>query len=69
MMMNQPSFLAIWFGANNIGATTAFINYQLRLKSLLHCIDVSEAKVLVIGSDLAIVAVSISSFVNNIALY
>ena len=69
MMMNQPSFLAIWFGANNIGATTAFINYQLRLKSLLHCIDVSEAKVLVIGSDLAIVEVSISSFVNNIALY
>ena len=57
MMMNEPCFVAIWAAATANGATTAFINYQLKTKSLLHCIDVSEAKVLITGNDDFIVEV------------
>ena len=50
-MMNEPAFIALWIGCNKIGATASFLNYNLRQKSLLYCIDISELKVLVIGKD------------------
>lgn len=51
MMMNEPAFIAMWIACNKLGVTASFLNYNLRQKSLLHCIDISELKVLVIGKD------------------
>ena len=50
-MMNEPAFIALWFGSNKTGATASFLNTNLRQKSLLHCIDLSDIKVLVFGKD------------------
>jgi len=51
MMMNEPAFVALWAGANKTGMTASFLNYNLRQKSLLHCIDISEIKILIVGKD------------------
>uniref|UniRef100_H2Z7X8 long-chain-fatty-acid--CoA ligase n=1 Tax=Ciona savignyi TaxID=51511 RepID=H2Z7X8_CIOSA len=50
IMMNEPHYIAIWLGCNRIGAVCSFLNFNLKSKSLLHCIDLSEIKILVAGS-------------------
>ena len=57
MMMNEPGFISSWAGASANGVTTAFINYQLRAKSLMHCLSLAEAKVLLISTSPAIISV------------
>uniref|UniRef100_H2Z7Y1 Very long-chain fatty acid transport protein n=1 Tax=Ciona savignyi TaxID=51511 RepID=H2Z7Y1_CIOSA len=49
IMMNEPHYIAIWLGCNRIGAVCSFLNFNLKSKSLLHCIDLSEIKILVAG--------------------
>ena len=36
-------------GLSKIGVEVAFINYNMRSKSLLHCFNVSGAKFLIVG--------------------
>ncbi|CAK8696041.1 unnamed protein product [Clavelina lepadiformis] len=55
MMMNEPAFIAIWIGNIRAGAITSFLNFNLRSKALLHCIDVAEIKTLIVGKDKALV--------------
>ncbi|CAK8689536.1 unnamed protein product [Clavelina lepadiformis] len=55
MMMSEPAYLPIWMGCSNLGVVTSLLNYNLQSKSLLHCIDISEIKVLVIGKEKKIV--------------
>uniref|UniRef100_H2Z7X9 Very long-chain fatty acid transport protein n=1 Tax=Ciona savignyi TaxID=51511 RepID=H2Z7X9_CIOSA len=57
IMMNEPHYIAIWLGCNRIGAVCSFLNFNLKSKSLLHCIDLSEIKILVAGCDPSILAV------------
>uniref|UniRef100_H2Z7X4 Very long-chain fatty acid transport protein n=1 Tax=Ciona savignyi TaxID=51511 RepID=H2Z7X4_CIOSA len=56
IMMNEPHYIAIWLGCNRIGAVCSFLNFNLKSKSLLHCIDLSEIKILVAGCDPSILA-------------
>ena len=51
MMLNEPAFVALWAGSNKAGMTASFLNYNLRQKSLLHCIDISEIQALIVGND------------------
>lgn len=51
MMYNCPEFIGSWFGIAKTGAVTAFINYNLQAKPLLHCLEISGCKILIIGSD------------------
>lgn len=51
MMYNCPEFIGTWFGIAKTGGVTAFINYNLQAKPLLHCLEVSGCKILIIGSD------------------
>ena len=44
---NEPFFLWIWLGLAKIGCAAAFLNYNMRTKSLLHCFSCSGAKVLI----------------------
>ena len=58
MMMNEPAYIATWMACGRIGVVVAMLNYNLRLKVLLHCIDIAEIKVLVIGNDKSLIEVS-----------
>lgn len=53
MMSNEPEFICLLIGLMKIGCTVAFINSNIRSKSLLHCINTCSAKILVVGADIA----------------
>ncbi|KAG8012733.1 Very long-chain acyl-CoA synthetase, partial [Nibea albiflora] len=44
---NEPVFLWLWLGLVKIGCSAAFLNYNIRSRSLLHCFNRSGAKTLV----------------------
>ncbi|XP_070538891.1 long-chain fatty acid transport protein 2-like [Ptychodera flava] len=50
MMYNEPAFVWAWLGFAKIGVECALINYNLRSKSLLNCIELATVKVLLIGN-------------------
>ncbi len=49
----QPDYLAAWLGLTKVGAVVALINTKLVGSSLTHCVDVADARHIVVGSDLA----------------
>ncbi|XP_015228094.1 PREDICTED: long-chain fatty acid transport protein 1-like [Cyprinodon variegatus] len=51
-MENHPSVVALWLGLAMVGVETAFINYNLRQESLLHCVAVCGARAMVFGAEL-----------------
>ncbi|KAL3078655.1 hypothetical protein niasHT_033014 [Heterodera trifolii] len=50
-MENSAEFVAAWIGLAKIGVVTAWINSNLRMDSLVHCLRVSECKA-VLCSDI-----------------
>ncbi|RVE75619.1 hypothetical protein OJAV_G00000500 [Oryzias javanicus] len=52
LMESQPLVVALWLGLAMVGVEAAFINYNLRQDSLLHCISVSGARAVVFGAEL-----------------
>ena len=48
---NSPEFLFLWLGLCSVGAAPAFINYNLEGRSLLHCLDVCRARLLIVDDD------------------
>lgn len=52
LMESQPLVVALWLGLAMVGVEAAFINYNLRQESLLHCISVSGARAIVFGVEM-----------------
>lgn len=52
LMENRPEVVLYWLGLAKIGAVGALINYNLRDKSLLHCIEAAEAHGIVFSQEL-----------------
>ncbi|XP_070706668.1 long-chain fatty acid transport protein 6 [Pempheris klunzingeri] len=52
LMSNEPDFLCVWFGLAKVGCSVAFLNTNIKSKSLLHCFNCCGAKTLIVGSDL-----------------
>ncbi|XP_029025794.1 long-chain fatty acid transport protein 6 [Betta splendens] len=52
LMSNEPDFLCVWFGLAKVGCSVAFLNTNIKSKSLLHCFNSCGAKTLIVGSDL-----------------
>ncbi|XP_062925022.1 long-chain fatty acid transport protein 6-like [Mobula hypostoma] len=52
LMGNEPDFVCVWFGLCKLGCVAAFLNTTLHARSLLHCLDNSGAKTLIVGADL-----------------
>ncbi|XP_029301227.1 long-chain fatty acid transport protein 6 isoform X1 [Cottoperca gobio] len=52
LMSNEPDFLCVWFGLAKLGCSVAFLNTQIKSKSLLHCFKCCGARTLIVGSDL-----------------
>ncbi|XP_039261607.2 long-chain fatty acid transport protein 2-like [Styela clava] len=51
LMNSRPEFVGLWFGIGKTGGATAFINYNIRGNSLMHCLKVSECKAIVVSND------------------
>ncbi|KAM6926878.1 long-chain fatty acid transport protein 2-like isoform 2-T2 [Lycodopsis pacificus] len=51
-LRNDPMFLWLWLGLGKIGCSAAFLNYNIRSKSLLHCFKCSGATTLVAAEEL-----------------
>ncbi|XP_028827501.1 long-chain fatty acid transport protein 6 [Denticeps clupeoides] len=52
LMSNEPDFVCVWFGLSKLGCEVAFLNFNIKAKSLLHCFRSCGARTLVVGSDL-----------------
>ncbi|KAG2470483.1 S27A2 synthetase, partial [Polypterus senegalus] len=50
-LSNEPAFIWFWLGSAKLGCAAAFLNYNIRAKSLLHCFACCGAKVLIVGSE------------------
>ncbi|ABI76300.1 very-long-chain acyl-CoA synthetase [Hyphomonas neptunium ATCC 15444] len=50
-MENRPEYVAAWAGFAKIGVVTALINHNLENDALAHCVNISEAKLIVTGAD------------------
>ncbi|MNM36882.1 Long-chain-fatty-acid--CoA ligase FadD17 [compost metagenome] len=51
LMENRPAFFACWFGLVKLGVVVAFINTQVSGKPLLHALQTTGAKALVVGEE------------------
>ncbi|KAI9683063.1 MAG: hypothetical protein M1820_010931, partial [Bogoriella megaspora] len=49
--MNSPQFVWVWLGLWSIGAKPAFINYNLGGESLVHCVRVSTARIILVDEE------------------
>lgn len=49
---NEPIFFWLWLGLVKLGCSAAFLNSNIRSKSLLHCFNCSGAKTLVAAEEL-----------------
>ena len=52
MMPNRPEYVAIWFGLVRAGVGVALINTNLTGASLAHCLDVVNAKAVIVDAAL-----------------
>ncbi|XP_033750756.1 very long-chain acyl-CoA synthetase-like [Pecten maximus] len=71
MMYNQPDLIWTYLGLQKVGIQQAFINHNLRSKSLLHCIKVCEPKLLIVGQgkDLLDSITDIQDEITGISFY
>lgn len=51
-MENRSQYVGLWLGMAKIGIEAALINFNLRLEALVHCVNISNAKAVVFGSEL-----------------
>lgn len=63
LMSNEPDFLCVWFALAKVGCTVAFLNTNIKSKSLLHCFNCCGAKTLIVGSGNAPNLMSLSGIV------
>ncbi|KAE8752621.1 hypothetical protein FOCC_FOCC000743 [Frankliniella occidentalis] len=69
IMESRPDFVCMWMGLAKIGATSALINYNLRLEPLVHSITVAGAKAVIVGSELASALQEVRPKLNNIPVF
>lgn len=55
-MLNSPDFIFAWIGLWAIGAAPAMINYHLTGGALVHCLKLSEARLVLMDGDEAAMA-------------
>ncbi len=51
--MNSDTFIFLWMGLWSIGATPAFINYNLRDHALAHCVKTANSKLMIVDPAVA----------------
>jgi fatty-acyl-CoA synthase len=53
LMPNRPEYLAIWIGVTAAGGVVALLNTNLAGPALAHCIDIVEAKHVIVATTLS----------------
>ncbi len=51
LMANRPEYMAVWLGITRAGGVVALLNTNLAGASLAHCIDIVDAKHIIVASD------------------
>lgn len=51
-MESSVEYVALWLGLSKIGVVPALINYNLRLESLVHCLEAAGVRSLLYGLEL-----------------
>lgn len=49
-MFNQPDFVSVWLGLCKLGCRAAFLNTNIRARSLAHCLRSCGAQLLLVGA-------------------
>ncbi len=49
---NRLEYVAIWFGLTKVGVIPALLNYQLAGPALAHCLNISDAKLLILDHEM-----------------
>ncbi|KAL3865944.1 hypothetical protein ACJMK2_043288 [Sinanodonta woodiana] len=49
MIMNEPAFIWTFLGLQKLGIAAALVNFNIRMKPLVHSIKVCGAKILIVG--------------------
>ncbi len=49
---NRMEYVALWYGMTKIGVIPALINYQLAGSALAHCMNISDARHLILDAEL-----------------
>ncbi|XP_039635037.1 long-chain fatty acid transport protein 6 isoform X2 [Perca fluviatilis] len=52
LMSNEPDFICVWLGLCKLGCEVAFLNGNIKARSLLHSVHSCRAAALVVGADL-----------------
>lgn len=65
---NEPMFLWLWLGLVKLGCSAAFLNYNIRSKSLLHCFNCSGARTLIAAEGLHVMSAQSCCVVNYTTL-
>lgn len=52
LMQNRPEYVAIWVGLLKIGVTVALINFNIKGKPLIHSLQISGAKIVIVGTNI-----------------
>ncbi len=50
---NRLEYVALWFGLSKIGIIPALLNFQLSGSALAHCVNISEAKIIILDHEMA----------------
>ncbi len=65
MMENRPEYLMAWFGMAKAGIVTALINTHLQSRALSHCLDIVDARHLILGAECSNGYDSAKGFLKN----
>lgn len=68
LMNNEPDFLCVWFGLAKVGCSVAFLNTNIKSRSLLHCFNCCGAKALIVGAGKALIITCYLCAVSHINL-
>ena len=49
---NRAEYVALWYGLTKVGVVPALINYQLVGPALAHCVNISEARHIIVDAEL-----------------
>jgi fatty-acyl-CoA synthase len=66
LMPNRPQFVAAWAGIVKAGGVTALLNTNLPGASLAHCIDTSQAKLMIVDAALLAQFETARPFLQNV---
>lgn len=50
-MENRPEYFVVWMGLAKVGVRTALINFNLRLRQLVHSFSVCDCKLIIYGAE------------------